>query len=147
MRNHSDVPFHEDYMAGKHGVEDRKTQISRTDLGSAFLITGQCSEMLNAARQAEFKPFKTLLRASLRPPWMCVGDCCVCLCVLSVCRCFSCDWMRLSRRSTGAHESAGSQGFETFSASEAETQPTVLSVRLLIAINHANVGRRRCKRR
>lgn len=69
-------------MVCKHGVEDRKTQIPRTDLGSAFIITGQWSEMLKAVRQVEFKPFKSLVRASLRPPWICFGDCvCVCVCV------------------------------------------------------------------
>lgn len=85
MCNHGDVPFHEDYMVCKHGVEDRKTQIPRTDLGSAFIITGQWSEMLKAVRQVEFKPFKSLVRASLRPPWICFGDCvrvCVCVCFI-----------------------------------------------------------------
>lgn len=48
MCNHGDVPFHEDYMVWK---QERKTQIPRTDLGSAVIMTGQWSEMLKAFGQ------------------------------------------------------------------------------------------------
>lgn len=65
--------------------------------------------------------------------------------VLSLWSRFPCAWMLIDRPSIAARLSAGLQGFDTFSASETETQPTVLSVRLLITVNHDNVRRRRSK--